>query len=209
MGLRIEDDAQRGRFRAVRTKVLPTTTDIQESCLTFLRSKGKGKIEFKCELQLVEGAPDVGVAFAVGRDEATALDSLLALNHNFSRKACCRASDEWAFSEFLDPTSQFFVVVVEISELNYTVQSPCGSSPRFADSSLGWADMDTDDDSESFNQRCAETLGKKEQKKRWSDMADDDDDEEKLLKFEKQASHAPGVRSSSQSTGPPPSMPLI
>jgi len=180
-----------GRSEIVPFRILliATPTDTQKRGSSFQRSKGKGSIEFICESTLVDGTPDVGVAFAVGRDEETALYRVVALNHDFSRQACCRlptASDEWAFSEFLDPASRFFVVVIEISQLNYTVQSPYGSTPRLADSSLRLADMDIDEKFESFNQRCAATVGKKEEAERWADM--DSDDEEEWFKFENKRS---------------------
>jgi hypothetical protein len=83
----------------------------------FKKSKGKGRIELKCEAtERPSDSPELAFRFAIGM--GTVKQPFRSeVSSNFCENSCCgmpKTEEEWDFSVAVDPESKTFLVVVEV-----------------------------------------------------------------------------------------------
>merc|ERR1712176_1196587 len=80
----------------------------------FKKSKGKGRIELKCEVPREAGSPDIVFRFAVGRDEVRQ-PTRGVVAFNFAENGSCHGlpsgKNEWDFSKAIDEHKTFLVIL--------------------------------------------------------------------------------------------------
>jgi len=96
--------------------IYPKVVSDTKGGASYMKAKGKGFVQLKCEAELSEAVATV--AFRIGCGQGALTQPMRgAIRHNFSHSAVCglpKEQEEWDFTTVVSPDSQTFLVTLEI-----------------------------------------------------------------------------------------------